>query len=162
MTEPRMHRRRKMPSSSLTPAQLADLVARLRVVDSTLAELRGPTIRQDRDTIYEAIAALDGLRRDLSINETCPQCWHVYPAPTALAESVTCGACGFLRRFASAHQDARILTEGAIVIDSHSRITIEHFQTSGMTFADLRRLAEDRVLTAAALIQEQRKDTSDD
>ena len=28
-------------------------------------------------------------------NEACPQCLQVYPAPTALAETVTCGGCGF-------------------------------------------------------------------
>ena len=27
--------------------------------------------------------------------EACPQCLNVYPAPTARAETVTCGTCGF-------------------------------------------------------------------
>lgn len=33
--------------------------------------------------------------------EACPQCLTVYPAPTDYAASVTCGACGFVNRFAS-------------------------------------------------------------
>ena len=34
----------------------------------------------------------------VSNGDACPQCLTVYPAPTALAETVTCGTCGFCHR----------------------------------------------------------------
>ena len=33
--------------------------------------------------------------------DACPQCLRVYPVSTVNAESVTCGACGFVNRLAS-------------------------------------------------------------
>ena len=49
---------------------------------------------------WKAMSKMSEREIAVSNGDACPKCWHVYPAPTANVESVTCGACGFVNQIA--------------------------------------------------------------